>query len=561
MKKTVFLLLFLLTFFNSEKLFSVEIRKYRGNKNHWKPTKIAKSNNNQKKSEDTPYLNSITLSDEKIDIAKKDCEKICIENLPILNKQDLLEEELSEFINQPISENLIEEIRTTILNFYSKQQDILVTINIPDQDITDGNLHLIVIESKLGKIQVTGNKWFKCESLLENINLEEGSSIKSDSVIKDLFWLNKNPFRQAYAVYTPGENNRTTDIEIVIKDRLPCRIYTGIDNTGNDITGNNRIFAGLLANTYKDQLLAYQFTTGSTVRKFQSHTLKYTIPLPWRNLIEFIAGYSYYDVNYEVDGIAGTFHSDGMSLQTSVRYDIPILIKQNLSTITAGFDFKRTNNNASFSELPVFGSYANLTQFMTGFDIGGNTKFFDWSFHIEGFYSPGRWVSDQTNARYQTIRAFAKNHYVYARSSSVIDFYLPKDFTLDLFLRWQISNRNLLPSETYGLGGYDTIRGYKERVYNGDDAILFNIDVQSPGINVKKGKLKFLAFFDSGWAWKNLKASTERKSESLFSIGPGIRYYWTPYITARLDWGIQLKTRKEFGSDHNRLHFSIVAGY
>ncbi|NGX63688.1 MAG: Heme/hemopexin transporter protein HuxB [Candidatus Anoxychlamydiales bacterium] len=510
--------------------------------------------------ENLPLLKSIILTSQEIDV-DKECENICIEDLAIAHCKKDLEKRLDKYLNSPITDRLVNDIKNDIIKFYQDQKLPFVMIDTPNQDVTNGRVYFLITESKLGKIHVKTQKWTKPEQVKEYIRLKPDEPIKSDVLVKDLYWINQNPFRQASAIYSPGEKTNTTDIEINVKDRLPVRPYAGVDNTGNDVTGNTRVFAGILANTYKNQLLAYQYITATTLKEYQAHIFKYTVPLPWRDSLELIAAYSSFDVDYSVTGLSGLFHSDGMNLQVSAHYDIPIFVLQYLGEVILGFDFKRTNNNVTFSAAPVFGAYANLTQFMLAYNMGGLVKKgLEYNFYIEGFYSPGRWVSDQSNAKYRTIRAFAKNHYVYARSAVEVNYTLPKDFVIASYLRWQLSNQNLLPSETYGLGGYNTVRGYKEAIYNADLAILYNLSLRTPSIKKKYGNFIFLTFFDLANGWKNHKAGAEKKSQLLYSIGPGVRYNFSSYVSARLDWGVQLKNISQQRS-HNRFHFSVVAGY
>lgn len=65
-----------------------------------------------------------------------------------------------------------------------------------------------------------------------------------------------------------------------------------------------------------------------------------------------------------------------------------------------------------------------------------------------------------------TFTSGAVNHYIYSRIAISDFFTLPKNFGLFGEFRGQISNQNLVPSEQFGLGGYDTVRGYAERVVN-----------------------------------------------------------------------------------------------
>ena len=110
------------------------------------------------------------------------------------------------------------------------------------------------------------------------------------------------------------------------------------------------------------------------------------------------------------------------------------------------------------------------------------------SFEIEGFCSPGKWIPDQTNDDYQTIRPFAKVRYGYFRSTYSLIWRFYKAWAIHNNLRGQISSTNLLPSEQYGLGGYNTVRGYPEREYNSDDAFIYNIEMRTPLLYVKAVK-------------------------------------------------------------------------
>ncbi|NGX34619.1 MAG: Heme/hemopexin transporter protein HuxB [Candidatus Anoxychlamydiales bacterium] len=550
--KKIFFIVFISLFLNIQNVIALQNQKVSN-----KEDPFFLKNFKCQKNELAPKLKGIILNSEDID---KKCTGICIDNLKIPGNLNEFKRNLIKYLNKPIDEQLVKDIKEEISYFYQKQNHPFIKIGIPEQNVSDGVIHLEIIETKLGEIKLNYGKWTNKQTIESWIRLKKNCPIELNNLTMDLFWLNKNPFRNVQTVLFPGTEKRTTDIEFLIKDRFPLRVYSGIDNTGTNVTGNNRIFAGLLANTYKDQLLSYQYTSGSNMREFQSHTFKYTIPLPWRNQLELIAGYSYFDVNYEVAGTTGKFHSDGMSLQTSARYDIPLLVKQKLSILSFGVDFKRTNNNATFSDIPVFGAYSNLTQMMASYNIGSSSKYLDWDFEIEGYCSPGRWISDQSNARYATIRAFAKNQYIYLRSSSSLLFFI-KDFRAAMFFRWQVANQNLLPSETFGLGGYNTVRGYRERVYNGDLALLYNLEFQSPNIKSKIGAFRLLGFFDVGKVWKYKKAGSEKKSQLLYSVGPGLRYFWSPYITSRLDWGIKLRRRPDLGSSKHKLHFSLIVGY
>jgi len=450
----------------------------------------------------------------------------------------------------------------------------IVLIQVPSQDISKGILQLVITVAKVGKISATGAKYFSDEKIANYIQLQPGEEINSKVINRDLFWINRNPFRNVNIIYSPGEEMGTTDIELLINDRYPLRVYTGIDNTGNKVTDRNRLFAGFNCGKLfgTDQQLSYQFTTSDNFKDFRSHTVYYDAPLPWRHYFVLFGGYSHVEGTFYSPSVSGTsFTNKGSSWQASFRYDIPLYPNNAfLHEFTFGFDFKRTNNNLELGGIPIVGKHVNLTQLMAGYNLGYENTPITTSFEVEGFYSPGRWISDQTNAAYQTIRAFAKSKYVYLRSSYTLVWRFFKKWAFYNYLRGQVATENLLPSEEFGVGGYNTVRGYPERVLNGDNAFIYNFEIRTPSVGIidsirsKSAKwndqFQLLAFFDFGWVNKHKKTAFEKKSYHALSVGPGVRYNIVPYLTTRLDYGYQLKRLDLIGSRH-RLHFSVVLGY
>lgn len=495
-------------------------------------------------------------------------------NLDLPGNPTQLKRNVHKLYDHPLDKETIAEIKKRVAWFYSQSHRPVVSVSVPQQDISEGVLQLVVTEGKLGKVTCKGNQWFSSKRLEETIQLEPGETIASDILNQNLYWLNRNPFRHVNAIYIPGEEEGTTDIELVCSDRFPLRLYTGIDNTGNDVTGNNRLFAGLDWGDvfWTGQRLSYQFATSSDFKRYRAHTLYYEIPLPWRHLLNLYGGYSHVDADFSVPNLLGShFRTHGFSLQGSLRYDIPLRPHLNfLHEVIWGGDFKRTNNNLDLGGVPLISeNNVNLTQLMLGYNMGYEIPPLTLSWEIEGFWSPGKWISDQTNADYQSLRPFANNQYVYARTALTLIWKFYKQWTLHHYLRGQLANINLLPSEEYGVGGYNTVRGYKERIVNGDNAFIWNLEIRTPPVSIlnllagwKKfhDAFQFLAFYDYGLAGVKETAPFQPKTEYLMSLGPGIRYNVIPYLTFRADWGFQLHNL-HLGGPYQRLHFALIVGY
>ncbi len=477
----------------------------------------------------------------------------------------------SIYLNKPLTQKVIDELKEEIEEYYRDQGHPLVLIYVPQQDITAGVLQIIVAEGKVGKIEIEGNQWTNSDKLQEYIRLKPDQEIDENFLFQDLAFINRNPFRRVDVIYAPGEKEGTTDVKLFVRDRLPLRVYAGANNTGVATTGRGRYFAGInYGNLWgADHIISYQYTTSADFNKFQSHTGEYIMPLPWRHVLDFFGGVSWVHPHITSEHVK---KSHGYSGQASGRYTVPWKVKRLYEQESQfGFDYKRMNNTVEFLTTPqFFGNFVNVTQFMTGYASSYENHNLRIEFDIDLFWSPGKMVADQSNKDFEGLRPGGKNHWVYTRGSFDIIQKLPQDCSISVLLRGQWSSQNLLPSEQFGLGGFDTVRGYEERQLSTDNAVLGSVEFRTAGYHLMKhtrklkkvqDALQFLAFFDYGYGRNHTPIPGEWKHQYLMGAGPGVRYVIDPYLSLRFDWGFKLHNHEGFGFGESMLHFGVIASY
>lgn len=472
-----------------------------------------------------------------------------------------------DFIGKPLTQRRLKELKQCLLEYFKARRMPVVAIQVPEQDITQGVVQLLVIQGKLGKVTAVGNCYTSSCRLENYIRLQPGDDIDENIIIADLSFMNRNPFRRTDAVYTPGAFPGTTNIELLTEDRRPFRLYVGAENTGVKATDELRLLAGFnWGNVFGfDHVFSYQYTASPDFHKFQAHTIQYSAPLPSRHILVVFGG-----VSFVHPKVTKGIRSHGYGVQGSLRYDIPLKPTQHyLHELSLGFDFKRTNNTVEFSEGPIiFGSNVNLTQLVIGYNAAWERLSTKTSLDGEIFWSPGKWLSDQSNKDFQTLRTYAKNNYIYGKLGLTHNIKVFNGYSLSILGRGQVSSRNLLPSEEFGLGGYDSVRGYDEREENADNAILLSGELKTPVLHVLnrvnckyKDELQLLVFVDYGLGGSHRRTPGEAASQYLIGAGPGMRYMITPYLSARLDWGIKLHKKKSLGHANSRIHFAVVGSF
>ena len=518
-----------------------------------------------------PILNGVLLVKDENEIAKvdtKEIKDIQVYDMKIPGGVYKLKKALSGYLNLPLTKENILEIKKRIMMYYLGRRYPVVAVNIPQQDVSDGVVKYVVTEGRLGKVIVQGNEYFSSKRLRNYIKLRQGDVINESSLVQDLHFLNRNPFRHVNLVYTPGEEKGRTNIKLLVNDRFPFRIYSGFENSGLKTTKRNRWYAGVnWGNAWGvDHQFSYQYMTSFDFDTFQAHTAQYIIPLPWFNhILSIFGGYSSVDV--PMDEVLTGSKSKGQSGQASFRYNMPLWpLTYLLHGITTGFDYKTTNNTLEYTETsPIFGGEINLTQLVFGYNFTVENGFYKTAFDLDAFWSPGKWLSHQTDADYRVFRYLAKNSYVYFRGKWSNLFTLPEDFTISYYISGQVASCNLLPSEMLGVGGYNSVRGYEERILNGDHGLVSSLEIRSFPINWNKPRrkegLQLLVFTEYGMVFPHKAYPGERTWDFIASAGPGFRYTIGPYFAASLDWGIKLHQGVRFGPSHGRIHFNVLLAF
>ncbi|MGF1600799.1 MAG: ShlB/FhaC/HecB family hemolysin secretion/activation protein [Thermosynechococcaceae cyanobacterium] len=128
----------------------------------------------------------------------------------------------------------------------------------------------------------------------------------------------------------------------------------------------------------------------------------------------------------------------------------------------------------------------------------------------------------------------------------------------------QFADRPLPSLAQFGLGGGDSVRGYRQDLLLVDNGIFGSAEVRIPILRVarRKGILHLVPFLDVGHGWDLSPAiGGGDTSNTLFSGGIGLRWQWSDRLTARLDWGIPFLDvgTQESGFNNSRVFFSITA--
>lgn len=483
-------------------------------------------------------------------------------------------ERMRKYFGKPVTLGGLDEITREVIAFFREQGFPVVNVVVPQQTVKDGVIQILAIEARVGRVKVEGARWFRPLNLRGEVRLQEGDKIDTGQLEDDVAWLNTNPFRTVDLVFEPGEAEGTTDLVVQTKDRLPLRVYTTFDDYGIDLTGKNRQSLGFNAgNIFSlDHQAGFQYTTSwkDVFNSMNAYSGSYTIPFPWRHNLTIYGSYVTSDGTAS-DGITSLV---GESWQTSGRYNINLPSVGPLShSLYAGVDFKSSTNGVAIFNT-VFSAPGNapfnIFQLTAGYNASVRDDWGITSGEAGVYYSPGNVSGWNTTQQFNQVVTNSCSSYVYGRFNFNRTFLLPYNFTFSGNFNGQISSSPLMPSEQYGIGGYNTVRGYDERSANGDQGYIINAEFRTPPGSIFKifgdqtvdDSLQFLAFFDYGYV-EDIRpvAGTPEQTVFLMSFGPGIRYNIDRFVTVRFDWGFQLHQAPIGSVTGSRAELSVTAAY
>jgi hemolysin activation/secretion protein len=419
-----------------------------------------------------------------------------------------------------------------------------VDIRLPEQELDRGEVRFLVIEVKIGKIVVEGNRHFSDANIRRSVpGLRVGSTPNSRDIARSVRLANENPSKQSTVLLRGAEREGEIEATIRVADVDPRRWSLSLDNTGNRNTGRGRLgIAYQNSNVFdRDHVLTGQFIMSPTkADKVNVYGIGYRIPFYSRgDSIEFVAGYSRVDSGKVQD----LFLVSGQGAIYGVRYNQALPRWRELDhKLVYGFDYRAYQNQVAPDGTPD-SLVPDVTVHPVSLTYSGNLRSTqqNLSFYVNFTQNiPGG--NDGTDDVFKKLGArFGVGTAGYRLFRGGVDYVrsFRDDWQLRLNFSAQYTDDALVAPEQFGIGGADSIRGFNERYASNDKGYRTTLELYTPdkakAFGLPDGRLRFLVFYDTGVLRRNQPQFIERKGASLDSGGIGLRLSHKNHFTARLD--------------------------
>ena len=451
---------------------------------------------------------------------------------------------------------------------YGKRGYNAVRVSVPEQDIRAGEVRLKVIEARIGRVRVQGNRFFDEKNVRAGLpSLKEGSSPNIVAIGKDAQLANENPSKQVSVALQAADDPGQVDATVRVTDEKPWRISAYADNTGTPSTGNTRLGAGYQnANLFNgDDVLNFQAITSpghaSDVKIFG---VGYRVPIyRWAGVVDALAGYS--SVNSGT--VQGLFNVSGSGDVFGLRYTQLLgRFETYEHRASLGLDYRAYKNDVTVVDAGGGTIVPDITVRPVSFSYMGRFSSVgrDLSFNVS--YSrniPGGKNGNQEDFDAQRPEARAK--YSVIREGVAFSQLLPADFILRALANAQQTQDLLIPGEQFGMGGVDSVRGYYERETSSDVGWRASLEAYSPDFGQRltsSWRMRALVFADAARGHDNSPPHDPAHPDNkLGSFGLGVRASQGKAFALRLDAARVTHDAGTRVKGDSRVHFAAAYSF
>src|SRR5882762_6832407 len=401
-----------------------------------------------------------------------------------LLKQSELDRILTPFSGKNRDFGDIQRALEALQDVYAGRGYNAVRVSVPEQDIRAGQVRLRVVEARIRRVRVQGNRFFDEKNVRAGLpSLKEDTSPNTRAIGQDAQLVNENPAKQVSVALQAADDPGQVDATVRVTDEKPDRISVFADNTGTRATGNLRTGLGYQnANLFNgDDVLSAQLITSpghaSDVKVFDAG---YRVPVyGWGGVVDVLAGHS--SVNSGT--VQDLFSVSGKGNVFGLRYTQLLgRIDTYEHRAAFGLDYRAYKNNVTFvgtteslvpdiTVRPVSLTYSGRSS-QVGRDLSFNLSY---SRNIPGGSKGDQAAFDQPN-----LRDGASAKYSIWRAGAVVSQLLPLDFIMRAVANAQQTHDLLIPGEQFGMGGADSVRGYYERETASDVGRRFSLEGYGP---------------------------------------------------------------------------------
>ncbi|MGR3278865.1 ShlB/FhaC/HecB family hemolysin secretion/activation protein [Acaryochloris marina NIES-2412] len=454
-----------------------------------------------------------------------------------------LQQIAAPYLEGPQSIVELQELTQKIVAFYENAGYVVTSAALAQQqnskiDPSKAVVTILITEGTLENIDIQGAK--RLEKYVRQRLPEPNSIINEDTILEDIRILQADPLVEKISVgLTKGSFRNRYTLNVRVTPAKQRSLVFALDNNRSPTVGSfqrsieftDRNLVGLGDNFN----LKVGNTDGSTSVQFA-----YSLPVNSQN---GTVGVKYFYGSSKV--VEDPF--DGLDIEADAEFwelwfRQPIIQKATINSVeevALGLSFTRESSDFSLLGIPFPVS--------RGADELGRTRTSVLRFSQDWSKQSNKtilFLRSQFNVGLDILGATTDDdgpdgRFFAWKAQGLLVQRLFDDWTIALRSELQLSESTLVPSEQLSLGGFSSVRGYRQNLLLGDNGWLGSIELGIPLYSGSIGNFGLTPFFEAGTIWNNEPQFIPTAS-TLATIGVGLRYQRGDCPSVRLDWGTPL---------------------
>lgn len=443
--------------------------------------------------------------------------KVVVDKSAFLKPEEL-DKITAPFIGRRVDISDVQRILKAINDIYADRGLVTARAILPPQTLKNGELRIALVEGKLEKVEVKGNKRLQSDFIRRHISTQEGGVVDVPLLTREVLRANKTGVAQIQASLQPGSSFGLTTIDLAVIEPPAVSLNLFADNQGFESV--DRYEGGFLIQGYSplkldDRLTLYGVGSAGNL----NGNIAYSVPIDYSGG-RIGASYTQGRI-YIVRGPFTPLGIKGRSDIVSGNVVQPIFATPNVYLLFNGA-FSQYGSSSRQTAVPTTDNTTNRGS--VGFLFGFQNPTL--AFSVAPTFSPGRtkFVLTETGESFNLVGG------TFAAS-----YRLPSDFLLTAGGAFQVSSRSLLAGDQlFQIGGPTTVRGYATALFAAPTGYFANLELHHAADFVTQG-LDAFVFYDRGSTYAMSPAVT-----TLNSVGAGLAYDYRQKLIGEVSVGVPL---------------------
>ena len=507
--------------------------------------------------------------------------RVFVQYVHVIGNTVFSEAEIGEvtapFTNRTLLTDDLERLRLALTLLYINKGYLTSGAIIPDQDVALGVITVQIIEGKLTRIDVEGNRWFRSSYLRDRLSLGIRTPVTLDPLQEQLQLLQQDHrIERVNAELRPGDERGDSLLNVRVADKNPFHASMEVNNYQTPLVGEIRGVGTLVDDNLTGHGDPLKLSYGQSSGAYPIVDASYALPFN-RYGTTFSPYYRRYGFKlieppFSPLNIKTNSEIIGMSLRHPIYKTVTDEVALSIigeHLFTQSFLFYGTPDQMTFNSFPGFQNGAATVSALR-FAQDWTHRTLDTVLAVRSRFSVGLNVLGATiNANPDTPDG---QFFSWLGQAQGIKQFGENLLGMQLLghMDLQLTNSPLFPVEQVSLGGRYTVRGYREVTILRDNSFIASVEPRFPLLRWANGEpmVQFAPFVDVAHGWnmgENRPAVTAPITtfpDTLASVGAGLRWNILPNDKAIFEvyWGQQLNHVSSIGNtiQGHGVHLGIV---